>query len=99
MKKQTPSAEVENPAMPLGKRNYVMILCGVAAIILGFILLSGGGSEDPATQFNYEMFNFRRLYVAPVLLLAGFAFEIYAIMYRPKAAKGETTTLSDTKAE
>lgn len=99
MKKQTPGTPVNNPAMPLGKRNYVMILCGIAAIILGFILLSGGGSEDPATQFNYEMFNFRRLYVAPVLLLAGFLFEIYAIMYRPKVAKGEKNTISDTQAE
>ena len=51
MKKQT-QAPVNNPAMPLGKRNYIMILCGIAAIILGFILLSGGGSEDPATQFD-----------------------------------------------
>ena len=88
MKKQPVKPAVENPAMPLGKRNYVMILCGIAAIILGFILLSGGGSEDPATEFNYEMFNFRRLYIAPLLLLAGFAFEIYAIMYRPKTEKG-----------
>ena len=83
MKKQAP-VPVENPAMPLGKRNYVMILCGIAAIVIGFILLSGGGSEDPATQFDYGMFSFRRLYVAPVLLLAGFLFGIYAIMYRPK---------------
>lgn len=83
MKKQT-QAPVNNPAMPLGKRNYIMILCGIAAIILGFILLSGGGSEDPATQFDYGMFNFRRLYIAPILLLAGFLFGLYAIMYRPK---------------
>lgn len=99
MKKQTPAPEVRNPALPFGKRNYVMILCGVAAIILGFILLSGGGSEDPATEFDYEMFSFRRLYVAPVLLLAGFLFEIYAIMYRPKAAKGGTENYSDSKSE
>lgn len=94
MKRRTSASEVQNPAMALGRRNYVMILCGIAAIILGFILLSGGGSEDPATQFNYEMFSFRRLYVAPVLLLAGFLFEIYAIMYRPKA-----TAVSDTSGD
>lgn len=97
MKKQiTAGTPVSNPAMPLGKRNYIMILCGIAAIILGFILLSGGGSEDPSTQFNYEMFNFRRLYIAPLLLLAGFAFEIYAIMYRPKTEKAGNP---DAKAE
>lgn len=89
MKKQT-QAPVNNPAMPLGKRNYIMILCGIAAIILGFILLSGGGSEDPATQFDYGMFNFRRLYIAPILLLAGFLFGFYAIMYRPKNKNNET---------
>lgn len=91
MKKQT-QAPVNNPAMPLGKRNYIMILCGIAAIILGFILLSGGGSEDPATQFDYGMFNFRRLYIAPILLLAGFLFGLYAIMYRPKNKNNETQT-------
>lgn len=85
MKKQTRAqSPANNSAMPFGKRNYVMILCGLAAIILGFILLSGGGSDDPATQFDYGMFSFRRLYIAPILLLAGFLFEIYAIMYRPK---------------
>lgn len=77
--------------MPFGKRNYVMMLAGVAVIVLGFLLLSGGGSEDPATQFDYGMFDFRRLYVSPVLLLAGFLFEIYAIMYRPKQAADKTT--------
>lgn len=77
--------------MPFGKRNYVMMLAGVAAIVLGFLLLSGGGSEDPATEFDYGMFNVRRLYVAPVLLLAGFLFEIYAIMYRPKAKTAAET--------
>lgn len=98
MKKQTTAGvPASNPAMPLGKRNYIMILCGIAAIILGFILLSGGGSDDPSTQFNYDMFSFRRLYVAPVLLLAGFLFEIYAIMYRPKA-KAVSETSGD-KAE
>ncbi len=96
MKKKPVKPAVENPAMPLGKRNYVMILSGIAAIILGFILLSGGGSEDPATEFNYGMFDFRRLYIAPLLLLAGFAFEIYAIMYRPKSDKAGNP---DTKAE
>ena len=96
MKKQTPAGTpANNPAMALGKRNYIMILCGIAAIILGFILLSGGGSEDPATQFDYDMVNFRRLYVTPVLLLAGFLFEIYAIMYRPKAKNA--TEAADNK--
>ena len=83
MKKQTPD-NPNNSAMPFGRANYILILCGLAAIILGFILLSGGGTSDPATEFNYAMFNARRLYVAPILLLVGFLFGISAIMYRPK---------------
>lgn len=84
MKKQTTGGApaTNNPTMPFGKRNYLFILIGLVAIILGFILLSGGASQGP-DDFNYEMFNFRRLYVAPVLLLVGFAFEIYAILCRP----------------
>lgn len=81
MKKNTADKRAE---LPLGRKNYILLLCGIAAIVLGFILLSGGGSENPATEFNHEMFSFRRLYIAPLLLLGGFAFEIYAIMYRPK---------------
>lgn len=95
MKKQRTEA-VPNPALPFGRRNYILILCGIGAILLGFILLSGGGSDDPAAEFNYEMFSFRRLYVAPVLLLVGFLFEIYAVMYRPKT---EAKDNSDTKTE
>lgn len=84
MKKHLSATPAASSALPFGPRNYAMMLGGIGAIILGFILLSGGGSEDPAAQFNPEMFNVRRLYVAPLLLLAGFLFEIYAIMYRPK---------------
>ena len=86
MKNQTP-ANPNQTAMPFGRVNYILILCGLVAIILGFILLSGGGSEDPATEFNYAMFNARRLYVAPILLLVGFLFGLFAIMYRPKNAR------------
>lgn len=84
--KTTKDTQPTNSELPLGKINYYLILGGVALIILGFILLSGGGSDDPEV-FNYEMFNFRRLYIAPILLLAGFLLPIYAIMYRPKKKK------------
>ena len=56
---------------------------GFAAIVIGFILMAGGGTDDPDV-FNPEIFNFRRLTVAPIILLAGFIFEIYAIMKKPK---------------
>ncbi len=67
--------------MALGKKNLIMMAIGVAVIVLGFILMAGGGSDDP-TVFNYEMFSFRRITLAPILVVGGFAFEIYAIMKR-----------------
>ncbi|MBR4975377.1 MAG: DUF3098 domain-containing protein [Bacteroidales bacterium] len=61
------------------KRNIVYILAGLALIILGYILLSGGGAENQQV-FNYDLFNFRRMYVAPLLIIAGFVIEIFAIL-------------------
>ena len=68
----------------LGKENYILLAIGFAIIIIGFILMIGGKSPSP-TEFNAEMFSFRRITLAPVVVLAGFIFEIYAIMKKPKA--------------
>lgn len=62
-----------------GKKNYVLMLIGIAFISLGFILMAGGGSDDPAV-FNEEIYNFRRIRIAPTLVLIGLGIEIYAIM-------------------
>lgn len=67
--------------MALSKKNYVLMLAGFIVIVLGFVLMTGGGSENP-DEFNYEMFSFRRITLAPILVLGGFAFEIFAIMKR-----------------
>lgn len=67
----------------LPKKNFLLILTGLGIMVLGYILLSGGGSDDP-NVFNYEMFDFRRLVIAPLVILAGFGFEMYAIMKKPK---------------
>lgn len=69
--------------MPLTFTNYKLMLIGLGLIILGFILMTGGGSDDP-NVFNWEMFSFRRITLAPMVVLAGFVFEIYAIMKKPK---------------
>lgn len=74
-------SEKGNREMTLGKKNYIMIVAGLLVIILGMILMAGGGSDDPA-EFNYEMFSWRRITLAPILIIGGFAFEIYAIMKR-----------------
>ena len=62
-----------------GKKNYLFMFIGIAFIAIGFIIMSGGGSDDPAV-FNEEIYNFRRIRLAPTLVLLGLAIEIYAIM-------------------
>lgn len=70
------------------KVNYILMIVGVVILALGYILLIGGGSENPEV-FNPEIFNVRRLRVAPLLMVIGFIIEIFAIMYHPKAKKNE----------
>jgi membrane-bound ClpP family serine protease len=74
----------DNPKFPLGPENYKLMAIGFGIIILGFILMIGGASNDPEV-FNEEVFNFRRVTLAPMILLAGFVFEIYAIMKRTRS--------------
>ncbi len=85
--KQVPAdlAEKQNN-MPLTVANYKLMLIGLAIIIIGYVLMTGGGSDDP-NVFNEEMFSFRRITLAPIVVLAGFGFEIYAIMYKPQNKK------------
>ena len=85
MKKNAkPSASADKQReMPLTFTNYKLMLIGLAIIVLGFVLMAGGGSDDP-NVFNEKMFSFRRITLAPLLVLVGFAFEIYAIMKKPE---------------
>ncbi|MCK9421124.1 MAG: DUF3098 domain-containing protein [Bacteroidales bacterium] len=59
------------------------MLIGLALIVIGFLLMIGGGSTDP-NQFNPEIFSFRRITLSPILILAGYVVEIFAIMKKPK---------------
>ena len=61
------------------KQNYILILAGLAVSILGYVLMAGGGSEDP-TKFNYEIFNTTRLTVAPFLIILGYVIVLIGIM-------------------
>lgn len=67
--------------MALSMRNYVLLLVGAAIIIVGFVLMSGGEAATPET-FDYGIFSWRRITLAPIVVVAGFAFEIYAILKR-----------------
>jgi membrane-bound ClpP family serine protease len=73
----------KKPGFALGKENYKLMAIGFAIIIVGFILMTGGKSDDPKV-FSEDIFSFRRITVAPLIVLAGFIFEIYAIMKRPR---------------
>ena len=64
------------------KKNYITMTIGLAFITIGFILMSGGGSEDP-NVFNPEIYNFRRIKLAPTLVLIGFGIQVYAILLNP----------------
>ena len=65
------------------KINYKILLIGIGVIALGFILMSGGGRDDP-NVFSEEIFNFRRIRLAPTTVLIGFGITIYAIIKNPK---------------
>lgn len=67
------------------KINYKILLIGIGVIALGFILMSGGGSDNP-NVFSEEIFNFRRIRLAPTTVLIGFGITIYAILKNPKKA-------------
>ncbi|WP_124979012.1 DUF3098 domain-containing protein [Nonlabens xiamenensis] len=68
------------------KKNYIFMVVGLLVIGLGFALMAGGGSDDP-NVFNEEIFSWRRIRLAPILVLIGFGIEIYAILLNPNKEK------------
>ncbi len=68
------------------KKNYIFLFIGLGLIALGYILMSGGGSDDP-NVFNPEIYNFRRIRLAPTLILIGLGIQIYAILVNPNKKK------------
>jgi hypothetical protein len=81
--KEPPVKTANTGEFAFGKENYRLMLIGLVFIIVGFLLMIGGGSEDP-TKFSPEIFSFRRLTLAPILILIGYVIEIFAIMKKPK---------------
>lgn len=73
-----------------GKKNYKFMLIGLAFIAIGFILMSGGGSDDPAV-FNPDIFSWRRIRLAPTLVLIGFGIQVYAILLNPDKEKNSNS--------
>lgn len=72
----------------LGKENYRLLAIGFAIIVIGFLLMLGGRAKNP-DEFSNDIFSFRRITLAPLVVLAGFIFEIWAIMKKPGKDENE----------
>lgn len=75
--------DTRNSGFALAKENYYYLIIGFVIIIIGFLLMIGGKSDDPNIFNEKEIFSFRRITLAPLVVLIGFAFEIWAIMKKP----------------
>lgn len=76
-------SENKQDEFAFGKANYKLLIIGVAMATVGYVLLAGGGSDDPAV-FSEDLFSFRRMYVAPLLILAGLCVVGWGIMKKVK---------------
>ncbi|HRG57937.1 MAG TPA: DUF3098 domain-containing protein [Bacteroidia bacterium] len=83
MSTKNQESSVKKEGFAFGKENYLFMIIGIVVIIIGNLLMIGGGSNDP-NVFDPEIFNSRRLTVAPIVILTGFIIEIFAIMRKPK---------------
>ncbi len=82
--KKAATVKTNSTGSLFGKENYMWMLIGVAVLALGFILMAGGKSADPNVFNADEVYGTRRITIAPILVIAGFLIEIYAIMKKPK---------------
>ena len=73
----------KNKKFLFGSKNYKLLLISIGVLLIGFFLMSGGGSDDPM-KFNSEIYNFRRIRLAPTLVIIGFLFSIFSILSRNK---------------
>ena len=78
----------DNTKMPITGQGLRMLLMGLVVMVAGFVLMMGGGTVEP-DNFNWAMFDFRRLVAAPLVIICGIVIEIVAIMRRPKNTENE----------
>ena len=69
----------ENTKMPITRRGLKLLLVGLIVMVSGYILMTGGGSDDPQV-FNYAMFDFRHMVAAPIVIILGIVIEVVAVM-------------------
>ena len=80
----TPVHKGKKEGFAFGPENYKLMIIGLIVLFTGYLLMVGGGSDDPKV-FNPEIFSFRRITLAPIVILIGFVIEIFAIMKKSKA--------------
>ena len=78
----------DNTKMPITGKGLRMLLMGLVVMVAGFVLMMGGGTVEP-DNFNWAMFDFRRLVAAPLVIICGIVIKIVAIMRRPKNTENE----------
>lgn len=78
----------DNTKMTITGKGLRMLLMGLVVMVAGFVLMMGGGTVEP-DNFNWAMFDFRRLVAAPLVIICGIVIEIVAIMRRPKNTENE----------
>ncbi len=86
MSKKNKQVQKVNKEFIFQKKNYIFLFIGLVFIVLGFILMSGGGSDDP-NVFNPDIYSFRRIRLAPTLVLIGLGIQVYAILLNPSKNK------------
>ena len=90
MKKNLPEKNSKKSKMTLSKDNYKYIIIGCIIVALGFVLMSGGGTDNPNEFNEEELFSFRRITLAPFFVILGYIVVLYGVMKRPKV-NNETT--------
>ncbi|MBA3971538.1 MAG: DUF3098 domain-containing protein [Bacteroidetes bacterium] len=75
----------KQPGFAFGKENYRILIIGVIVIVIGYMLMVGGGAENPNEFHEDEIFSFRRITLSPIVILAGFVVVLFGIMKKPKA--------------
>ena len=96
VKKQNTSTEVKKPTAAKAnvlftRENYKWMLVGLGVILLGMLLMMGGKSDNPNEFHVKEVYSFRRITLAPIIILGGFVLEIYAIFRKPNPKQGSHT--------
>lgn len=79
-----PKQSVTTAPFIFDRTNYIIMLAGIVVILIGFALMGGGGTNDPNVFPKEELYSFRRITLAPIVVMLGFGIEIFAILKRPK---------------